>query len=73
MDIDLLEEAKKRPFAEKLQLVEDLWDAIAEEAAQKRLSDAQRQLLEARLRESDANPDDGKPWDEVRAEIERSL
>jgi putative addiction module component (TIGR02574 family) len=73
MDIDLLEEAKKRPFAEKLQLVEDLWDAIAEEAAQKRLSDAQRQLLEARLRESDADPGDGKPWDEVRAEIERSL
>ena len=73
MEIDLLEEAKKRPFAEKLQLVEDLWDAIAEEAAQKRLSDAQRQLLEARLRESDANPDDGKPWDEVRAEIERAL
>jgi putative addiction module component (TIGR02574 family) len=73
MDIDLLEEAKKRPFAEKLQLVEDLWDAIAEEAAQQRLSSAQRQLLEARLRESDANPDDGKPWDEVRAEIERSL
>jgi len=73
MDIDLLEEAKKRPFAEKMQLVEDLWDAIAEEAAQKRLSNAQRQLLEARLRESDANPDDGKPWDEVRAEIERAL
>ncbi|MDZ7585737.1 MAG: addiction module protein [Thiobacillus sp.] len=73
MEIDLLEEAKKRPFAEKMQLVEDLWDAIAEEAAQQRLSDAQRQVLEARLRESDANPDDGKPWDEVRAEIEHSL
>ena len=73
MEIDLLEEAKTRPFAEKMQLVEDLWDAIAVEAAARRLSDAQRQLLEARLRESDANPDDGKPWDEVRAEIERSL
>ena len=73
MEIDLFEEAKKRPFAEKMQLVEDLWDAIAAEAAQQRLSDAQRRLLEARLRESDANPDDGKPWDEVRAEIERSL
>ncbi|MGK2952518.1 MAG: addiction module protein [Thiobacillus sp.] len=73
MDIDLLEEAKKRPFTEKLQLVEDLWDSIAEEAAQQRLSSAQQQLLEARLRESDANPEDGKPWDEVRAEIERSL
>ncbi len=73
MEIDLLEEAKKRPFAEKMQLVEDLWDAIAEEAAQQRLSDAQRQLLETRLRESDAHPEDGKPWEAVRAEIERSL
>lgn len=41
MEIDLLEEAKKLPFAEKMQLVEDLWDAIAAEAAVRRLSDAQ--------------------------------
>ncbi|HQT01004.1 MAG: hypothetical protein B7Y26_02775 [Hydrogenophilales bacterium 16-64-46] len=73
MDIDLLEEAKKRPFAEKLQLVEDLWDAIAAEAAQQKISPAQRSLLEARLAEADANPNDGKPWEEVRNEIERSL
>ena len=73
MEIDLLEEAKKRSFAEKLQLVEDLWDAIAEEAAQQKISSAQQQLLEARMRESDAHPDDGKPWGVVRAVIERSL
>jgi len=73
MEIDLLEEAKKRPFAEKMQLVEDLWDAIAAEAAQQRLSAAQKKLLEARLQVSIDNPDDGEPWDIVRAEIERSL
>jgi putative addiction module component, TIGR02574 family len=73
MEIDLLAEAKKRPFAEKMQLVEDLWDAIAQEAAQQRLSAAQQKLLEVRFQESEANPDDGKPWEEVRAEIERSL
>jgi putative addiction module component (TIGR02574 family) len=73
MEIDLLAEAKKRPFAEKMQLVEDLWDAIAQEAAQQRISAAQQKLLEARFQESEDNPEDGKPWEEVRAEIERSL
>jgi putative addiction module component (TIGR02574 family) len=73
MEIDLLAEAKKRPFAEKMQLVEDLWDAIAAEAAQQRVSAAQQTLLEARLQESIDNPDDGKPWEDVRADIERSL
>ncbi|MEQ1662078.1 MAG: addiction module protein [Thiobacillus sp.] len=73
MEIDLLAEAKKRPFAEKMQLVEDLWDAIAAEAAQRRVSVAQQKLLEVRLQESIDNPDDGKPWEEVRADIERSL
>jgi putative addiction module component (TIGR02574 family) len=73
MEINLLEEAKKRPFAEKLQLVEDLWDTIAAEAAQRRVSATQQTLLEARLQESIDNPDDGKPWDDVRADIERSL
>ena len=73
MDIDLLEEAKKRPFAEKLQLVEDLWDAIAEEAARQPLSEAQKRLLEERVRESDANPQAARPWEEALAEIQRSL
>ncbi len=73
MDINLLEEAKKLPFAEKLQLVEDLWDAIAEEAAARPITEAQKRLLEARLKESRENPDAGRPWEEVLADIERSL
>jgi putative addiction module component (TIGR02574 family) len=73
MEIDLLAEAKKRSFAEKMQLVEDLWDAIAEEAAHRPLSAAQKRLLDERVRESRANPDAARPWEEVLAEIERSL
>ena len=73
MEINLLEEAKKLPFAEKMQLVEDLWDAIAAEAARHRLSDAQKRVLEQRLLESQQNPDAGESWEVVRAEIERSL
>jgi len=73
MDIDLLEEAKKRPFAEKLQLVEDLWDAIAKEAAQRPLSAAQTRLLQARMEAHQANPNRGRPADEVLREIEQRL
>jgi len=73
MEINLLEEAKKLPFAEKMQLVEDLWDAIASEAAMHRLSDAQKRVLEQRLLESQQNPDAGESWEVVRAEIERAL
>lgn len=73
MEIDLLEEAKKRPFAEKLQLVEDLWDAIAEEAAQRPLSEARKRLLQARSDAHRADPTRGRPAEQVLQEIEQRL
>lgn len=73
MDINLLEEANKRPFAEKLQLVEDLWDAIAEEAAHRPLSAAQKHLLQARMEAHQADPNRGRPAEEVLREIEQRL
>ncbi|MDQ1314024.1 MAG: hypothetical protein QG662_133 [Pseudomonadota bacterium] len=73
MEIDLLEEAKKRPFAEKMQLVEDLWDAIAEEAAQRPLSAAQKNLLDARMKAHQADPNRGRPAEEVLRGIEQRL
>lgn len=73
MEIDLLEEAKKRPFAEKMQLVDDLWDAIAEEAAQQKLSDARKRLLQTRMDAHQANPMRGRPADDVLREIEDRL
>ena len=73
MEIDLLEEAKKRPFAEKLQLVEDLWDAIAEEAAQRPLTEARKRLLQERSAAHRANPGRGRPAEVVLREIEQRL
>ena len=73
MEIDLLEEAKKRPFAEKMQLVEDLWDAIAEEATQRPLSAAQKSLLDARMKAHQTDPNRGRPAEEVLREIEQRL
>ena len=73
MEINLLEEAKKLPFAEKMQLVEDLWDAIAAEAAMRPLSDAQNRLLQARMDAHQADPRRGRPAEDVLKEIEHRL
>jgi len=56
--------------AEKVQLVEDLWDHIATETlAEIVLSETQRVELERRLAEHEANPDQAIPWEIVRAEL----
>ena len=58
---------------ERLQLVEDIWDSIAQEANVRAealpLSPAQMAELERRIADADAHPDDGIPWEQVRAEL----
>ena len=53
---------------ERLALVQALWDSIAAENPPSLLSDAQRQELCRRADEADASPDDGIPWEQVKAE-----
>jgi putative addiction module component (TIGR02574 family) len=61
------------PIPERLKLVEDIWDSIAQEANVRPevlpLSEAQRTELLRRLDHADAHPDDAIPWDQVRAEL----
>ena len=52
--------------AERLAVVQALWDTIAAEPAVPTLSDARRRELERRADEDDASPDDLIPWDEVK-------
>jgi putative addiction module component (TIGR02574 family) len=53
---------------DRIRLVQAIWDEIAAEQAQDRVTDAQKLELERRLADDEANPDDGIPWDEIRAE-----
>lgn len=55
---------------ERLALVEELWDSIAEATP---LTGAQRAELERRLAEHEANPDEVVSWEEVRASISARL
>ncbi len=57
--------------AERILLVEELWDRIAAEPNAVPLTPAQRAELDRRLDGLDKNPDAGRPWSEVRDELLR--
>ena len=65
----LREELFKLSAAERLELIEELWDSLAEDDAALALTDEQREDLERRLAEADADPRGGSPWEEVRERI----
>ncbi len=62
---------RRLTIAERLQLVEDIWDSIAADADETSLpvSDEEKAMLDERLADLEANPGDGAPWPEVRARI----
>jgi putative addiction module component (TIGR02574 family) len=55
--------------AERIELVEDLWDSIAEVPESVELTEEQKKTLSERLNAYHKNPDDGSPWDEVKKRI----
>jgi putative addiction module component (TIGR02574 family) len=57
------------PVSERIQLVSEIWDSIAECPEQIELSDATRRLLRKRLAAFRANPNAGSPWAEVKNRI----
>jgi len=65
----LREELFKLSPAERLELVEEIWDSIADDAEALSLTNEQREDLERRLAEADADPTGGSPWEEVRERI----
>ena len=65
----LTQELLQLSIAERIQLVEDLWDSVAKDAAQLPISEAQRTELERRLARFAENPDATRPWEEVHQEL----
>lgn len=59
----------------RLALVQKLWDSIVADAsagAQLPLADHEHELLDARLREDDEDPESAIPWAEARARLHRA-
>jgi putative addiction module component (TIGR02574 family) len=69
MSSNLTEEAKKLSVAERILLVEEIWDSIAEDNGCFELSEAQKQELDRRLESFRLNPSQGRAWEEIKTEF----
>jgi putative addiction module component (TIGR02574 family) len=59
-------EILKLSVAERIQLVEDIWDSIAADPDALPLTDEQMAELDRRIDDAEASPGKGRPWGEVR-------
>jgi putative addiction module component (TIGR02574 family) len=66
---EITEAARKLSVPDRITLVEEIWDTIAEENEAFELSDAQKRELDRRLESARANPGQGRTWDEIKAEF----
>lgn len=57
-------------IAERIRLVQDIWDSIAEEGPSDAIPPWQQEILDRRLETLDQNPHSARPWNEVRQEID---
>jgi len=55
--------------AERIQMVEDIWDSIAAVPAAVALNEEQKKELDRRIEAYHLNPEAGSPWPEVRERI----
>jgi len=64
---------RKLSADDKIRLVQEFWDEIAEEVARMPLTEAQRRLLDDRLADEKQNPNDVEPWAKAKDDILREL
>jgi putative addiction module component (TIGR02574 family) len=72
MAMELTKQAKNLSIPERIRLVEEIWDTIAEENEAFGLTDAQKLELDRRLELARNNPGRGRTWDEIRSEFMNS-
>lgn len=54
---------------EQIEYVQALWDRIAAKEDVVPVPDWHREILDERLADLDANPDAGRPWEAVKADL----
>ena len=67
----IISEALTLPAADRLEVIEQLWESLAAVPEALELSDEKRKELDRRIKEMDANPDAGMPWEDVKAELRK--
>ena len=67
-----ISELLKLPVAERIKLVEAIWNSIAAAPEALQLTEAEREELDRRWEAYERDPSLGSPWAEVRARIQRN-
>jgi putative addiction module component (TIGR02574 family) len=60
---------RKLSIAERILLVQDIWDSIAEEHESLKVAAAQQDELDRRIEAYIKSPSEGSTWDEVKARL----
>ena len=70
---EIVEAFRRLPADERVRLVEELWKEVARELEQRPLSEAQRRLLDERIRQHEETPMDVEDWEAARDDLLRDL
>lgn len=68
-----LKDILKLSVAERMRLVEQIWDSIAAEPDELPVTPEMRALLERRLRSARRSPEKAMPWPVVHARLKRRI
>jgi putative addiction module component (TIGR02574 family) len=66
---DVLAEVDSWPIEDRIRLVQEVWDRLADQGHEPELSDAMKAEIDRRLATHAANPDAAIPWEQVEAEL----
>jgi putative addiction module component (TIGR02574 family) len=66
---NLVEIARSLPFAERVELVDALWESLANEGYEPQLTTEQMAELDRRLEAHRRDPNSVVPWESIKAEL----
>jgi putative addiction module component (TIGR02574 family) len=69
----LLDDVLALPLADRMELLERLRESLRGASADAALTDAMRQILDARLADFEHDKESGSPWDDVAARVRERL
>lgn len=70
MSAQVISESFRRlPPGERIRLLQELWDVVADDVAAMPVSEPMRRMLDERIQQHEKNPTDVEPWEDARDEI----
>ena len=65
----VLNEVESWSIDDRIRLVQDVWDGLADDDFEPELTDDMKAELDRRVEAMKRNPDSGVPWEEVKARL----